>query len=126
MKICPKCGKENTDSETVCRYCGAKLEPTEKDFEWIRLITAKNQFESDVVKDLLEANGINVMVKRAAAGITGGFMLANPLMGSSGAWTIFVMKNDFNKANQILEAEEAENGTFQDNDAGNQGVPEEE
>ncbi len=126
MKICPKCGKENADDATVCRYCGTKLEPSEEDFKWVRLITAKNQFESDVVKDLLEANGVNVMIKRAAAGIAGGFMLANPLMGSSGAWDLFITKDDFDKAKQILKAEEVENGTSQDNNEGSKGISEEE
>ena len=118
MKICPKCGKENPDNAIICKYCGAKLEPTEEDFVWELLLIAKNQFESDVVKDLLESNGVDTMIKRAAAGITGANMLANPLMGSSGAWNVYVMKIDLEKAKQILQAEEVANGTSQDDNEG--------
>ena len=111
MKICPKCGKENLDNAITCEYCGAKLEPAEEDFIWELLLIAKNQFESDVVKDLLESNGIDTMIKRAAAGVTGANMLANPLMGSSGAWSVYVMKIDLEKAKQILKVGEETDGT---------------
>ena len=111
MKICPKCGKENPDDAEYCIYCGAKLEPTEKDFEWVKLLTTQNQFEADVVINLLEENGIHTMTKRPGTGIAGSFMGANLLMGSTGAWDVFVMRIDFDKAKEILQAEEANNGT---------------
>ncbi len=118
MKICPKCGGENEDDAVVCKYCGTKLEPTEEDFEWVRLLTAANQFEADVVANLLEANGIDVMMKRPKAGITGSFFGANPLLGSVGAWDIFVMRVDVDKAIEILKSEKGaeENGTLEDDD----------
>ena len=125
MKICPKCGKENPDNATVCKYCGTKLTPSEADFEWELLLVAKNQFESDVVKDLLESNGIDVMIKRAPAGIMGTNMLANPLMGSSGAWSVYVMRMDIKKATEIIKAEGAENGTSQNVDEGSKKLSEE-
>ena len=126
MKICPKCGKENPDSAEYCIYCGAKLEPTEEDFEWVKLLTAQNQFEADVVINLLESNGIHTMTKRPNAGITGSFMLANPLMGSTGAWDIFVMRVDLPKAQEILKAEEENNGTNKDDDERGERIPQEE
>ncbi len=102
MKICPKCGKENPDDAVYCKYCGAKLEPTEEDFEWVVVLTARNQFEADVVKNLLEESGIDVMLKRPGAGITGSSMLSNPLMGSAGAWDVYVARMDKKKAIEIL------------------------
>ncbi len=123
MKICPKCGRENPDDAEYCIYCGAKLEPTEKDFEWVKLLTAQNQFEADVVINLLESNGIHTMTKRPNAGITGYYMLANPLMGSTGAWDIFVMRVDLPKAIELLKAEEESNGTNEDDDERGEGLP---
>jgi RNA polymerase subunit RPABC4/transcription elongation factor Spt4 len=113
MKICPKCGRENPDDAVFCKYCGVKLEPTEKDFEWVLLLTAQNQFEADVVANLLEANGVNVMMKRPKAGIAGSFMGSNPLLGSTGPWNVFVMRTDLEKAKEILKAEEADDGTLE-------------
>jgi len=122
MKICPKCGKENADNAKYCKYCGAKLEPREEDFEWTIILTAENQFEADVVKNLLEENGIDVMLKRPKAGITGSFMLANPLMGSAGAWDVYVARIDEKRAMEILSQKnilkEGENGASQDDNQG--------
>ncbi len=116
MRVCPKCGRENPDDATVCKYCGAKLEPTERDFEWVLLLTAQNQFEADVVANLLEGSGINVMMKRPKAGIAGSFMGSNPLLGSTGPWDLFVMRVDLEKAKEIIKAEEEGNGTLENDD----------
>jgi hypothetical protein len=37
-------------------------------------------------------------------------------MGSTGAWDVFVMRIDFDKAKEILQAEEANNGTNENDD----------
>jgi len=105
MKICPKCGKENSNNSEYCKFCGTKLSITKEDFKWVVIATTENQFEADIIKNLLEANGIDVMIKRPGAGIGGSSMLSNPLMGSAGAWNVYVAQIDMEKAEKLLNKE---------------------
>jgi RNA polymerase subunit RPABC4/transcription elongation factor Spt4 len=114
MKICKNCGAENEDDAKVCKVCGESFD--EVSFEWVLLLTSENQFEADIVGALLEESGINVMIKRPGAGYSISSPFSNPLLGSAGAFNIFVMKSDLENAIEILKAE---NINFEEGKDGN-------
>jgi hypothetical protein len=126
MKRCPHCGHENEDSAIVCKKCGFEFEEVSEDaFKWVLLKIASNEFEADIIKNLLEENDIGVMMKRPGPGYSFSSPFANPLLGSVGQWDIFVTNDDLKKAIEILEAELSQseggedNGTCEDDDEGN-------
>jgi len=125
MKICPRCGHENEDEAVVCKNCGFEFDNINDNFEWVLLKTASNEFEGDVIKNLLEENGIVVMMKRPGPGYSLSSPYANPLLGSVGRWDIFVTRDDLKKANDILNAEfsQEEGGDYNDgtNEDDNEG-----
>ncbi len=122
MKICQRCGCENDDDAVVCKKCGFEFADISEDtFKWILLKTASNEFEGDIIKNLLEENGVVVMMKRPGPGYSLSSPFANPLLGSAGQWNIFVANDDLERASEILEAqlsEEEEDGTNEDDDEG--------
>ena len=122
MKVCPKCGYENEDNAKECVNCGYNFEDAEKNFEWVLLKTCENQFEAEVLSNLLETNGIKTMMKRPGPMRGGGFIVdnigANPLLGSTGEFDVFVMRVDLKEAKELIEAYEGgENGTNDDDNA---------
>jgi ribosomal protein L40E len=114
MKICKNCGAENEDDSKICKVCGESFK--DDSFEWVLLLISGNQFEADVVSGLLEANGINVMMKRPGAGYSISSPFSNPLLGGAGQFNVFVMKNDLEKALAILKAE---NVKIEEEESGN-------
>jgi len=75
MKYCPRCGAEYIDEALVCADCNKKLIGAE---EWnamlgqheeeaqelfIKLCTAADQFEADIIRDMLEKEGIPVLLR---------------------------------------------------------------
>jgi len=122
MKVCPKCGYENEDDAKECVNCGYNFEDAEKNFEWMLLKTCENQFEAEVLSNLLETSGIKTMMKRPGPMRGGRFALdnigANPLLGSTGEFDVFVMRVDLKEAKELIEAYEGgENGTNDDDNA---------
>jgi hypothetical protein len=115
MKTCPKCGFENEDTTKICVNCGYYFDPVEKNFEWVLLKTCKNQFEAEVLSNLLETNNIQTMMKRpgpmseTASHDRIFSMGANPLLGATGEFDVFVMRIDFNEAQSIVKAYEEGN-----------------
>jgi len=75
MKYCAVCRAEYIDTTVICADCGERLldERTWKEIceqreqenreTFIRIFTAENQFEADVIKDLLEREGIPVLIQ---------------------------------------------------------------
>jgi len=122
MKVCPKCGYENEDDAKECVNCGYNFENAEKNFEWVLLKTCENQFEAEVLSNLLETNGIKTMMKRPGPMRGGVFIVdnigANPLLGPAGEFDVFVMRVDLKEAKELIEAYEGgENGTNDDDNA---------
>ncbi|MGB9694571.1 MAG: zinc ribbon domain-containing protein [Caldisericaceae bacterium] len=121
MKICPRCGHENDDDAVICKNCGFEFDGNEN-FEWVLLETAASEFEADIVKNLLESNGVIVMMKRPGPGYSISSPFANPLLGSVGHWDIFVTRDNLDKAKAILSAgfsdEGGQDGTNKDDDKG--------
>jgi len=75
MKFCAKCGSEYIDTADVCTDCSERLidelawkkiceqRELENRETFIRLLTVENQFEADVIKDMLEREGIPVLIQ---------------------------------------------------------------
>lgn len=128
MKKCPKCDFENEDTAKICVNCGYYFDPVEKNFEWVLLKTCGNQFEAEVLTNLLETNNIQTMMKRpgpmseTASHDRIFSMGANPLLGATGEFDVFVMRIDLNEAQSIVKAytegeSDEEDGTNEDDDA---------
>ncbi len=128
MKTCPKCGFENEDTAKICINCGYYFDPVEKNFEWVLLKTCGNQFEAEVLSNLLETNNIQTMMKRPGPMTNSSssdriFSIgANPLLGATGEFNVFVMRIDFDEAQKIIKAyaegeSDEENRTNEDDDA---------
>jgi hypothetical protein len=121
MKTCPKCGFENEDTAKICVNCGYYFDPVEKNFEWVLLKTCENQFEAEVLSNLLETNNIQTMMKRPgpmtnSASSDRIFSIgANPLLGATGEFDVFVMRIDLNEAQSIVKA--YEEGDEEENEA---------
>lgn len=119
MKICKHCGAEQDDNNEFCTVCGKKLdEINNTDLEWELLMTAQNQFEADLVKNLLESNNIPVMLKRPGTGFDISNPYANPILGYWGKWNIFVIKVDLERAEEIIKNMEETNGTNENDNEG--------
>jgi hypothetical protein len=120
MKICKICGYENKDTSETCENCGAILLSGEE-FEWVLLTRTSNQFEADIIKELLKENGVTPMIKRPGPGVVGSSPFANPLLGSAGQFDVFVMRCDLELARSILETgsfEEDKNGNVENDNEG--------
>ncbi|BAL81361.1 zinc-ribbon domain-containing protein [Caldisericum exile] len=123
MKKCPKCGFENEDDAKICVNCGYYFDPVEKNFEWVLLKTCENQFEAEVLSNLLEINGIKTMMKRPGPMRQGGIVIdnigANPLLGATGQFNVFVMRVDLKEAKELMQAFESgdSDGAHEDDNA---------
>jgi hypothetical protein len=75
MKYCPECADEFQDSVSRCAECGCELISEKKWRElqarriaesnevFVRIATAGDRFEADVIKDALSTEGIPVLVR---------------------------------------------------------------
>ena len=72
MPYCPKCHAENSAELTRCAQCGADLADgivmrkpsSEEDAQkLVRLATFPSVVEADMIKELLESNGIQTMIR---------------------------------------------------------------
>ncbi len=120
MKICKNCGSFQDDKNKICSVCGANLEDIDSnEFEWVLLTIAESQFEADVIKGLLEENGIHVLMKRPGTGFDISSPYANPILGPIGHWNIFVMKDELENAEQVIKSAEEQDGTDEIDNEGN-------
>jgi len=79
MPFCPSCRAEYTDDMRVCADCGVPLvdalprpEPA-PDLRLVDVFRAHGEVEAQLVRSLLEANGIDCMLTGEAVRITHGF-----------------------------------------------------
>ncbi|MGB9794412.1 zinc-ribbon domain-containing protein [Caldisericum exile] len=123
MKECPNCGYQNEDNAKICVNCGYYFDEIQKNFEWVLLKTCENEFEAEVLSNLLETNGIKTMMKRPGPMRSGGLVIdnigANPFLGPTGNFDVFVMRVDLKEAKELMKAYESEdeNGTNEDDNA---------
>ena len=70
MPFCPQCRAEYVEGKTQCSDCGvelvASLPPSvpPPDIHWVEFQTAATEAEGEMLAELLEKNGIPVMVKK--------------------------------------------------------------
>ncbi len=116
MKTCKHCGAEIEDDSKFCPECGELVESADRELEWVLLKTAENQFEADILKNLLEANGVVCLLKRPGTGFDISNPYANPILGHWGRWNVFVMKIDLERAEEIIKSMEDVDGNYENDD----------
>ena len=113
MPWCPSCKTEYIEGITKCADCDSKLvqvlEPEIlKDSlkEWdnqnreVFLVSTSGTMEYNIIKSLLESEGIHTLRKMAGTG-----QYINVIFGSTFTGIdIYVLSNEFDKAKEILEA----------------------
>jgi len=114
MSWCSNCKTEYKEYITTCPDCGQKLidyEPKEKvsidtivAMEPELLISTSNQTEESMIVSLLEDANISVLVKNCGIGGYMKIYMGYSVYGSD----IYVDKNDFLKAKEILDSNLAE------------------
>jgi len=105
MPYCPNCHEETSAEWTRCAQCGSDLpegfgarEPgTEEDTQkLVRLATFPSVVEADMIKELLETNGIQTMVRGES----------DPIAVTSGAapTELLVLEPDLERAQGLYQA----------------------
>jgi hypothetical protein len=127
MRYCPECGGEFLDAVTTCSACdkpliseaGWKKIVDERQMEnqetFVRVATAADQFEADVIRDALEGEQIPVLVRNYQDTSFNGLFI--PQKG----WGSILVPDEFRaKAQTIIEALEAARTPAADEDSGNE------
>ncbi|SHE67435.1 Putative signal transducing protein [Marinitoga hydrogenitolerans DSM 16785] len=70
---------------------------------WKLLKSHINDFEAQIIKQLLESEGVNVLVKSPRE-----IGIGREFFGNGTIMNLYVDENDFEKANEILENKEAD------------------
>jgi hypothetical protein len=109
MSFCPRCRKEYGLEERVCKECGSDLvEALEPGgLELVELATFPDVAEAEMIKELLEQNGIRTVLRGEV----------DPIGVVSGAepTTLLVEERDLAHAQEIHEAFFAGDGVEPDN-----------
>lgn len=114
MRYCPECGNEFVDAVTTCSACDKlliseaewKKNLAERQMEnqetFVRVATAADQFEADVLRDALEGEQIPVLVRNYQDTSFNGLFI--PQKG----WGSILVPDEFRiKARTIIEALES-------------------
>src|SRR5262245_34540309 len=104
MPECPNCHEETSAEWTRCEHCGADLtaafdtrEPAEEDSQnLVRLATFPSVVEADMIKELLETNGIQTLIRGET----------DPIAVTSGAafTELLVLEKDLERAQGLYQA----------------------
>lgn len=111
MKYCPQCGGEFFDSVHACTDCNRELvsqqqwnqliaERRTEDHEvFVKVYTADDQFEADVIKDALEKEAVPVLIRSFSDTSFNGIFI--PQKG----WGIVLVPEQFrDKAKEVIHA----------------------
>ena len=110
MKYCPECGSEYFEDKNNCTGCNTDLVSSsdwegivkkrqlEDDEVFVNIKTLENQFEADVIKDILEENGIPVIVRSFRDSSFDG------IYESQKGWGVVMVPDEFRKrANAVIK-----------------------
>jgi len=110
MKYCPKCGSEFFDDINTCDGCNTDLvnnsewehivkeRQSEDDEVFVKIKALDDQFEADVIKDILEKDGIPVIVRSFHDSSFDG------IYESQKGWGVVMVPNEFRKiANTLIK-----------------------
>jgi len=113
MPWCPDCKTGYTEGMTNCADCDAKLvdqletipeQNSIDDFEYneseVFLTSAANLMEYNIIKSLLESDGIITLRKTGGAGQYVNIMFGDTYTG----YDVYVISSEFDRARDILEA----------------------
>jgi hypothetical protein len=70
MPYCPRCRSEYVAEMTRCAECDVELvqslprDGAPPDFHWVELCSAQSEAEGEMLRELIEARGIPVIVKK--------------------------------------------------------------
>jgi len=117
MPYCPHCGYEYTEEVIACPDCGRPLESNSlseeeenPDIALVPVYNAPDEYTAELIKGILEGEGIEVMLKGEQVPIFDG-----ALEIASGYWgQVLVKEEDAERSREILIAYEAQSASLEE------------